>query len=82
MLYNSNNSCTFVVSNNTAMKAYLIKEHETGFVMLTGTLKDQTFKAKNGFKQNLNFLSKEEKTFDNPMTARVHADMLNNFSNR
>jgi hypothetical protein len=81
MLRNLNNSCIFAVSNNIAMeknKTYLIKEHISGFVMLTGILKGQTFKAKNGFKQDLRFLSKNERILDNPMTAQVYVNMLNN----
>lgn len=60
------------------MEKYLVKEHATGWIMITGVQKGETFKAKNGFKQNINFLFGDERLFNTPELARIHADMLNN----
>lgn len=60
------------------MEKFLVKEHVNGWVMLAGILKGQTFKAQNGFKQDIKFLSKDEKIFDAKNSARIHVDMLNN----
>jgi hypothetical protein len=77
-LHNLNKGCTFVLSNNKDMTKFLVKERVDGWVMLTGVLKGQTFKAQNGFKQDIRFLTKDERMFDAPYSAKIHADMLNN----
>ena len=60
---------------------YLVKEKENiGFIMLTGVLKGTSFKASNGHKIDTRFLTKDEKAFSNDFSAKIHADMLNNFN--
>jgi hypothetical protein len=61
------------------MEKFLVKEHELGFRMLTGTLQGKVFKSANSkIKFNIDFLTKDERLFDNILTARIHTNMLNN----